>query len=258
MNLAFAAQTGWGKTYVSHSYIEENSEDYDVTIVLDYKDEYSGLVETGHLKRMTAPSGSENISPDQWEGIVSSVGGLQIVRVGLRDEQWQKLLESLIIALERMDISVFLVLDEAHRFAPQKGSYPEEISTLATTYHGDGFGVCWMFQRFAKIDKDILSCCTASMLGGFGTTNDIDQLDTIEYDSDVHLKDKERVSHLSDELCVDGKPLALRRFVDDDGHTVGSEWIYTDDQRTERLDSRDFEMQSTHYASDRKQIKHPF
>ncbi|WP_435349005.1 ATP-binding protein [Haloarchaeobius sp. HRN-SO-5] len=258
MNLAFAAQTGWGKTYVSHSYIEENATDYDVTVVLDYKDEYSGLVETGHLKRMTAPSGAEHIQPDQWQDIVTGVPGLQIVRAGLTDEQWQELLANLIRALEAMDHSVFLVLDEAHRFAPQQGNYPDEIDTLATTYHGDGFGVVWLFQRFAKLDKDVLSCCTASMLGGFRSTQDINQLDTVEYPPEVHLKDKDRLSHLPDELCVDGEPLALRRFTDDDGHTVGSEWIYTDGQTLERLDSRDFEMASTHYASDRKRIKHPF
>ncbi|WP_435362757.1 ATP-binding protein [Haloarchaeobius sp. DYHT-AS-18] len=258
MNLAFAAQTGWGKTYVSHSYIEQNAADYDVTIVLDYKDEYSGLVETGYLKRMTAPRGSENITPKTWQGLVTGVPGLQIVRHGMTDEQWQQLLANLIVGLEQMDLSVFLVLDEAHRFAPQSGSYPEEISTLATTYHGDGFGVCWMFQRFAKLDKDVLSCCTASMLGGFQTTNDIDQLDTIEYDADVHLETRTRVPHLPDDLLVDGEPLALRRWLDNDEKTIGSEWIYTDGKSTQRLDSRNFEMESRHYGSDRKQIKHPF
>ncbi|MFC6953531.1 hypothetical protein [Halorubellus litoreus] len=258
MNVAFAAQTGWGKTYVSHSYIEENAEDYDLTVVLDYKDEYSGLVETGHLKRMTAPSGSENITPEQWQGIVESVNGLQVVRAGLKDGQWQELLANLILALEATDLSVFLVLDEAHRFAPQRGSYPEEISTLATTYHGDGFGVVWMFQRFAKIDKTVLSCCTASMLGGFGTTNDIGQLDTIEYNADVHLKDKAGVSHLSEDLCVDGEPLALQRFTDNEGHTTGSEWIYSEGGERRRLDSREFEMESEHYGSNRKRIQHPF
>lgn len=258
MNVAFAAQTGWGKTYVSHSYIEQNAEDYDLTVVLDYKDEYSGLVETGHLKRMTAPSGAEDITPDQWRGIVDGLDGLQVVRAGLKDDQWQEVLANLILALEAMDVSVFLVLDEAHRFAPQRNSYPEEISTLATTYHGDGFGVVWLFQRFAKIDKDVLGSCTASMLGGFGTTNDIDQLDTIEYNADVHMMEKTRVRHLSDDLCVDGEPLALRRFTDDEGHTVGSEWIYSEGGDRRRLDSREFEMHSEHYGSDRKRIKHPF
>jgi hypothetical protein len=258
MNLAFAAQTNWGKTYVSHSYIEQNADDYDVTVVLDYKDEYSGLVETGYLKRMTAPSGTENVSPEQWRDIVASESGLQVVRAGLTDEQWQELLANLIFALESMDLSVFLVLDEAHRFAPQGASYPDVIDTLATTYHGDGFGVVWLFQRFAKIDKDVLSQCTASMLGGFKTTNDIDQLDTIEYPPEVHLKDKDRLSYLPDELRVDSDPLALRRFTDEEGYTTGSEWIYTDDETIERLDSRDFEMESTHYGSNRKRIKHPF
>lgn len=64
----------------------------------------------------------------------------------------------------------------------------------------------------------------------------------------VHPRDEDRLSDLPDGLRVDGKPLALRRFTDDEGHTVGSEWVYTDDETTERLDSRDFERQSTHYG----------
>ncbi|MFD1645553.1 hypothetical protein [Haloarchaeobius litoreus] len=74
----------------------------------------------------------------------------------------------------------------------------------------------------------------------------------------VHPRDEDRLSYLPDELRVDGEPLGLRRFTDDEGHTVGSEWVYTDDETTERLDSRDFERQSTHCGSERKRIKHPF
>jgi len=194
-------------------------------------------------------------SPDSLQ---TTVEDIQIVQAGLKDEQQEDLLVNPILALEAMDVSVLLVLDEAHRLAPSAGTFSDPISTLTTTYHGDGFGVVWMFQRFAKIDKDVLKCCTASMLGGFGTTNDIGQLDTIEYNADVHLKDKTRVSHLNDGLCVDGDPLALRRFTDDAGNTVGSEWIYSEGGKRRRLDSREFEMESQHYGSDRKRINHPF
>ncbi|ELY70674.1 hypothetical protein C489_02077, partial [Natrinema versiforme JCM 10478] len=39
---------------------------------------------------------------------------------------------------------------------------------------------------------------------------------------------------------------------------IGSEWIYSDDTTLQRIDSRDWALESTHYGSDRVRIKHPF
>lgn len=260
MNLAFGARTNWGKTYVSIGYIERNADDYDLTVVLDYKDEYSGLVETGYLKRLTAPPGLETASREQWAEMTAGTDGLQVARAGMTDDAWREMLATLIRALAADDRSVFLVLDEAHRFAPQRGGYPDEIDTLATTYHGDGFGVVWLTQRFAKLDEDILSQCTASMLGGFGSGADLDKVGNIvEYNPDVHNADLSRVTgSVPDALQVDGEAVPLRRFTDDAGNTVGSEWVYSDDTSLRRIDSRDLSMESPHYGSDRKRINHPF
>jgi len=121
-------------------------------------------------------------------------------------------------------------------------------------------GVTWVTQHWSKLDEDIVSQQQASMLGGFRSSADLDRIESIvEYPVAVHKSDADRVANrtLPDELLVDGEPLTLRRF-EEDGLTVGSEWIYSDDLGLRRIDSRSWEPQSTHYGSDRKRIEHPF
>jgi len=45
MNIGVLAKSGWGKSFTSQSIQEDNIPDYDHVIILDYKDEYGGLVE---------------------------------------------------------------------------------------------------------------------------------------------------------------------------------------------------------------------
>jgi hypothetical protein len=217
------------------------------------------LVKSGLLKRLTLPTGATRLSPEDWHTILDQGEDLQVVRAGCTDEQWRKSIAPLIFALSERSESTFLVLDEAHRLAPQGSKYPSQFDTLATTWHGSGMGVLWVFQRFAKIDKDILSQCTTSVLGGFQSGADIDQVEAVEYPAEVHLTNSERVHQsLPEELLVDGEPLTLRRFTDDNDLTIGSEWIYSDDTTLQRVNSQEWEMNSTHYGTDRKRISHPF
>jgi hypothetical protein len=259
MNTAFGARTNWGKSYCAQAYVEENADEFDRVIVVDYKDEFGGLCESGLLQRLTIPPGATSLNADDWHRILDENGNLQLARAGCKDSQWREAIAPLIFALSQRDESVFLVLDESHRLARQKGDYPEVYDTLATTYHGDGMVVVWITQRFAKLDKDILTQCTTSLLGGFEADQDLAQIDAVEYPVEVHYSSRQTVSDdLPDELLADGQPLTLRRFTDEEGHTVGSEWILSNDTTLKRVDSRDWEMQSTHYGSDRKRIKHPF
>jgi len=259
MNTAFGAQTNWGKSYGAQAYTERNAPEVDRVILIDYKDEFTGLVESGLLQRLTIPPGATNLDHDDWHRILDESGSLQVARTGCTDEQWRKAIAPLLLALSQRGETVFLVFDEAHRLAPQRGSYPEAYDTLATTWHGSGMIVVWVTQRWAKLDEDIVSQCQSSLLGGFRSTEDLGKIESVEYPVDVHLTTATKVpGPVPDQLLVDGDPLTLRRFTDDTGLTIGSEWIYTDDTTLKRVDSRDWEMQSTHYGSDRKRIKHPF
>lgn len=260
MNLAFGARTNWGKSYGLQAYTERNAPEYDRTVLIDYKDEYTGLVESGLLQRLPLRPGTENLSRAEWRRIFEDNGSLQLARDGMTDDAWREAIATAIAALAQLEERTFLGLDEAHRLAPQRDGYPDEFDTLATTWHGDGMGVAWVTQRFAKLDEDIASQCQASMLGGFGSGNDLDKVrGIVEYPADVHKADAETCPRtLPDELLVDGEPLTLRRFSDDAGNTIGSEWIYSDDTTLRRIDSREWTLESTHYGSDRVRIKHPF
>ncbi|WP_323192845.1 hypothetical protein [Halostella sp. PRR32] len=259
MNTAVGAKTNWGKSYVAQGYTERNAPEVDRVIMVDYKDEFSGLVESGLLQRLTIPPGATNLSVDDWHRILDESESLQLARSGCTDEQWRVAIAPLLVALSQRDETIFLVNDEAHRLAPQRGSYPEAYDTLATTWHGDGMVVVWVTQRWAKLDEDIVSQCQSSLLGGFRSTNDLAKIESVEYPVEVHQSSGSRVDYpLPEQLLVDGEPLTLRRFTDDAGHTIGSEWIYSDDTTLKRVDSRDWEMEANHYGSDRKRIKHPF
>jgi hypothetical protein len=259
MNLGFGARTNWGKSYALQAYVEANAPEYDRAILVDYKDEFVGLVEHGLLERLTIPPEVVDLTVSDWRSILANNGSLQLARTGCTDTQWREAIAPAVEAIGQLDETVYLGLDEAHRLAPQKGGYPDAYDTLATTWHGDGMGVSWVSQRWAKLDEDIVSQQQASLLGGFGSDNDLDKIESVEYPVQVHNADADRVTTrtLPDELLVDAEPLTLRRF-EEDGLTVGSEWIYSDDTSLRRIDSRGWALQSTHYGSDRKRIEHPF
>ncbi|MEA5406383.1 hypothetical protein VB773_01470 [Haloarculaceae archaeon H-GB2-1] len=42
MNLLFAAQSGWGKSYHAQAWMESNARAYDALVVLDFCGEYRG------------------------------------------------------------------------------------------------------------------------------------------------------------------------------------------------------------------------
>ncbi|WP_408960544.1 ATP-binding protein [Natrinema sp. 74] len=225
-----------------------------------YKDEYTGPVELGLLQRLSLRLGADDLSQAEWRRIFEDNGSLQLARNGMTDDDWREAIATVIAALARLEERTFLGLDEAHRLAPQDKDYPDAFDTLVTTWHGDGMGVAWVTQRFAKLDEDIALQCQASMLGGFGSGNDLDKVrGIVEYPADVHKADAETcLQTLPDELLIDGDPLTLQRFTDAEGNTIGSEWIYSDDTTLRRIDSRDWTLKSTYYESDRVRIKHPF
>lgn len=66
-----------------------------------------------------------------------------------------------------------------------------------------------------------------------------------------------RVPGLPSELHADGESNSVRKFTED-GKTVGSEWIYSDDTGTrERRDTRDLQMTAPHYGAQGMDLKEP-
>jgi hypothetical protein len=260
MNEAVGAKTNWGKSYATQYLAEQNLEEFEGLVVLDYKDEYTGLVEEfDDIGRLTIPGGAENIPPEQWLRKLEKNPRMQLARTSATDEQFREVAANVATALGMWDRTAFVVIDEAHKVAPQSQA-PDPLVTLATTWHGDGYGIIWITQRWAEIETTIVAECEASMLGGFRDVNDLGRIEAVEYPPETHQSISDRVPNgpVPEALLVDGEPLTLRRFEDDEGHTIGSEWVYADDTTLKRIDSREWELQSTHYGSDRKRIKHPF
>jgi hypothetical protein len=260
VNVLLAARTNWGKSYSAQAYAERNAYAVDRVVVVDYKDEFGGLVEYGLLERLTVPGGATSLERDDWAQVLRDNGNLQLARTGATDEEWRETIAIFLGALAERDERVFVLLDEAHRFAPQKKPYPDAFDTLSTTWHGEGMIVAWVTQRLAKLDTDIATQSQATLLGGFRDADLNKVAQTVEYPREVHKADAERVDDktLPAELLVDGEPLTLRRFADDEGNTIGSEWVYSDDTTLRRENSQHWPMESTHYGSDRIRVAHPF
>jgi hypothetical protein len=65
---------------------------------------------------------------------------------------------------ERLDYPVFLVVEEAHRFASRDSRSFEVLKTILSEGRKFGVGVCLISQRPSKIDSDILSQCMTQII----------------------------------------------------------------------------------------------
>lgn len=269
MNLGVLAKSGWGKSYTAQSIQEDNIPDYDHVVILDEGDEYTGLVE--HFDAMTrwgvGPREAE-ATIDDWEEFLRSDGNewVQLPRHELLRDDWAAVCNKIVGATRRLDGTVLVVLDEAHLVAPQRGNVPHHIEWLATTGRKNGFSVIIITQRPAKIDKDILSQLVGLYLGGFGDKNDRDHFD-LDYPPDLHDPTASNVRGVPEELHPDdvapGQPCPpVRKWTEgegDDERTIGSEWIYSDDDgNLSRINTQtDVAMNSTHYAPEGESLRLP-
>jgi hypothetical protein len=139
-------------------------------------------------------------------------------------------------------------VDEAHKVAPQKEVDPDAIETLATEGRGRLAGV-WVTQRLAKLDETPFGDMMVYVLGGFQSDADLRKVrGNIGYPGDVQKVKQGRIPGLPEELhAPDEGSVALRKFKEH-GRTVGSEWVYSDDDgRLRRINTRDLEMASMQY-----------
>lgn len=264
VNLLFAARSGWGKSYHSQAWLEENIPKYDTSIILDYKDEYRGLVKHGLCKFAIAGPNELDWSVAHWQKLLERNKHIVLAR-HVNDDEWRELAAPVIAAARRMEGSTLVAIDEGHWVAPQGESYPKAVKGLATTGRGEGVSGMWITQRLAEIDKTIVTQCQARMLGGFGSKDIKHFKSSIEYPPELHNPQKSpQPGIVPDELLPTDRetPTSLQKHTvtGDDGEpqTVGSEWIYSDDQgNRERVNTRGIDMESTHYGSQGEQLEMP-
>lgn len=265
MNLLLAAKSGWGKSWMCQRLTELNAKKYDRVLVLDFKDEYRGLVSARHgpglMKYwMAGRNEVEQFTTAHYGELLEQNDRVVLARQpALTEETWREdVCAPAIRAARRLEGSVLIVIDEAHFVAPQSGSVPDVITGLATTGRGEGVSGMWVTQRLTECEETVLAQCEGRFLGGFGSDADLNKVEKVlEYPTDLHRAGGEGFPaeyaealgfDPGDRVDENGQFVGVRKFTEDDGETVvGSEWVHSnDDGDVELADSREMEMESEH------------
>lgn len=258
--LLIAAQSGWGKSYLLQFILERNLPSLNHALILDFKDEYRGLCEAGLANWHVAGPPEAEWSAETWTDAIDDGPLVVVRREDIDPEGWRQIATGAILAARRLDAPCLVAIDEAHFVAPQNKGYPEAIDGLATTGRGESTPSMWVTQRLSLLDKTPTSLVDAHLLGGFGS-DDIDRVgEVVEgYPKEVHnpLADV-APGRVPDDVLADDGHAPVRKFEDDDGRLVGSEWIKGDDTGDRaRLDTRGLELETTHYSPQSTDIDLP-
>jgi len=253
------AMSGWGKSWYAQLLFETNLPEFDYVGIFDYKDEYRGIVKAGLASHYIVGERETAWSVDDWETFFEANRKVVLARHRLPPEEWREMVANAVQALRNLagaDTAALAGIDEAHFVAPQSGKIPDAIEGLSTTGRGEGASSIWVTQRPAKLDEDVVSQCDERIAGGLTSGRDRGKIDP-EYPEGVHNPQARSIGRLPKELRVNGENLALRRF-EEDGSTVGSEWVYSDNKgEMERRDTREMEMQTTHHGPEGHPIHDP-
>jgi len=252
-----AAKSGWGKGWIAQQWIEENLEDYPLAVILDRRDEYRGLVKSGRVRWGGVGDQEARMSSEAWERFILRNKKVVLARA-CSGEEWTQATARIAEAAMELDESILVLIDEAHKVAPQRGSYPSAIEDLATEGRGRAATV-WVTQRLAKLDETPIDEMTIKLLGGFGSEPSLKKVrGMIGYPSDVHKVGGVSVPRLPEELhAPDEGAISVRQF-HEAGKLVGSEWIYSNDAGdVDRINSGELEMDSTHHGPESLSLSKP-
>jgi len=253
-----AAKSGWGKGWLSQYWIEDNLSNYDYVVVLDRRDEFRGLVKQGFARWMALGPREQPVSPSGWVDVIRENRRLVLARYKLGADDWKEAVARVVHGALESDLEVLVVIDEAHKVAPQRDSYPDPLEDLATEGRGRVASI-WITQRLAKLDTTPVSEMMIYVLGGFQSDSDLKKIKkNVGYPKDIHKANGGEVRRLPEDLHAENAgPVALRKFTEE-GSTIGSEWIYSDDDGDRRrLNSRELSMKSTHYGPESLDLSTP-
>lgn len=269
--VGLAATSGHGKSWNLQKWLEENLPDLDYAAVMDYKDEFRGLVEgVPPSNPQTDLAGWFIAGPKEvdrpvawWAELLRREKKLIIAKFRLDDDEWRQVCDRVAAAFRRLfeddpSAEMLIAFDEAHVVAPQSGSFPENIRKVAKVGRGEGLASLWSTQELQDIDDRISGMWTKQILGGFKTDTALSKLN-IDYPETVHNLNirPSTCPRLPEELRVDGESIPVRQFTEDGG-LVGSEWIVSDGSTVERIDTRDVQMASTHYGKQGVSLRSPY
>lgn len=245
------AQSGWGKSYATQDDTERNVENVDRVIVLDYKDEYRGLAKGGLARWAGIGRAEAQMSVEAVRRFLDENPRVVLARA-VPQAEWQEFVAAVAEAVQDLDGTALVVVDEAHFVAPQRTGYPDAIEWLATTGRGNGVSSTWVSQRPANLDETPIAQADARFIGGFTSDADLSKVGSVvPYNVDVH-------NPMLDELPSTSRWSKPVQKWEEDGTTVGSEWIYsTTAGEIERVDSREWEMSTTHYGGEDVDLDRP-
>jgi len=261
MHLLVAAQSGWGKGYFTQGLCESNVPQYDTAVVMDYADEYRGLVEAGYASWHIGGPVEREWSPRAWSRFLDANPRVVLARHdGLPAAEWQDLAASVAEAIRSRQGSVLFVLDEAHFVTPQGSGFPEVLKELATTGRGEQVSYVVISQRLSEVEKTVTTQMQSRLLGGFDGDDISRVADVIDgYPAALHNPQADP-GRVPDELRPADRdhPTSVQRHTDAAGHTIGSEWIYSDNSGARaRRDTRGLDLDAPHYSPEGADLEIP-
>jgi DNA helicase HerA-like ATPase len=122
---------------------------------------------------------------------------------------------------------------------------------MATTGRGEQVSYVVVTQRLSEIDKTVSTQMQSRLLGGFDG-DDIDRVSSIVsgYPADLHDPQADPRG-APDALRPPDRdaPASVQRHTDSAGHTIGSEWIFSNNAGARsRRDTRGVELDAPHYS----------
>lgn len=259
-HLLLGALSGWGKSLNLQAWLEKNLAEFDYGVVMDYKDEYRGIVKGGLATWIGVDEQLAQLDVAGWKQLLESNPRVVLARA-VNVETWREVADRIAQALLELEGSGLFAFDEARFVASQRQGTPEYVLEVATTGRSSGLSSIAAAQRLQQVDKGYLSQCNEKILGGFTEETDRKKLD-VSYNEDVHdPQHNGTVGGIPEELYADDDgAVPLRRWTDEDGQTVGSEWIYSNDRGAlERLNTRGLpeRMATTHYGPEGEHLDMP-
>ncbi|AMB48319.1 DUF87 domain-containing protein [Methylobacterium sp. AMS5] len=181
-HLAIVGNTGSGKTYTVRKVLEQTW-GAALHIVIDPEGEFHTLRQAHPYVIVGGPRSKMKVTPKNVANLAHDIlKGQMSVVLQFEDAQHLEiqrriiagLIDALMAAPRALWQPVFIVLDEAHRYAPQDGGAASRASihTLMSQGRKRGFTGILATQRLAKISKSAVSECNTWLIGRVGQVLD--------------------------------------------------------------------------------------
>ncbi len=179
--LLIEANSGGGKSYLIRKFLEETHGKVQ-QIVLDMEGEFATLREK-HDYVLVGKDGdidisiriAEMLAKKLLETGVSAIIDLYELKQHERIIFVKRFLEALVNLPKKYWHPCIIVLDEAHNFAPEKGSCESSPAVIDLAARGRKRGYCGVVatQRLSKLKKDVAAECNNKLIGRTGLDIDM-------------------------------------------------------------------------------------